>query len=42
MKTYMGIIGKKKSLDCTDVLGELACIVLSKILGTGSAERNWK
>jgi hypothetical protein len=33
---------KKYSLDCTDVLGRLACIVQSKILGIGSAERNWK
>jgi hypothetical protein len=33
---------KKYSLDCTDVLGKLACLVLSKILGIGSAERNWK
>jgi hypothetical protein len=33
---------QKYSLDCTDVLGKLACLVLSKILGIGSAERNWK
>ena len=33
---------QKYSLDCTDVLGKLACLVLSKILGVGSAERNWK
>jgi hypothetical protein len=26
----------------TTVLGKLACLVLSKILGIGSAERNWK
>jgi hypothetical protein len=24
------------------VLGKLACLVLSKILGIGTAERNWK
>jgi hypothetical protein len=33
---------QKYSLDCTDVLGKLACLVLSKILGIGSAEMNWK
>ncbi len=33
---------QKYSLDCTDVLGKLACLVLSKILGIGSAKRNWK
>jgi hypothetical protein len=33
---------QKYSLDCTDVLGKLACLVLSKILGIGSAERNRK
>ncbi len=33
---------QKYSLDCTDVLGKLACLVPSKILGIGSAERNWK
>jgi hypothetical protein len=26
----------------TKVLGKLACLVLSKILGIGTAERNWK
>jgi hypothetical protein len=26
----------------TKVLGKLACLVLSKILGTGTAKRNWK
>ena len=26
----------------TKVLGRLACLVLSKILGIGSAERHWK
>jgi hypothetical protein len=26
----------------TKVLGKLACLVLSKILGLGTAERNWK
>ena len=30
------------SLGITDVLGKLACLVTSKILGIGSAERNWK
>ncbi len=33
---------QKYSLDCTDVLGKLACLVVSKFLGIGSAERNWK
>ncbi len=33
---------QKYSLDCTDVLGKLVCLVLSMILGIGSAERNWK
>jgi hypothetical protein len=32
----------KYCLDCTDVLDKLACLALSKILGIGSAERNWK
>ena len=26
----------------TEVLGKLACLILSKILGIGSAERHWK
>jgi hypothetical protein len=26
----------------TKVLGKLACLVLSKILGIGTAKRNWK
>ncbi len=26
----------------TKVLGKLACLILSKILGIGTAERNWK
>ena len=30
------------SLDCTKYLGRFACRVLSKIVGIGSAERNWK
>ena len=30
------------SVPVTSVLGRLACFVLSKILGCGSAERNWK
>jgi hypothetical protein len=33
---------QKYTLDCTDVLGKLACFVLSKIHGLGTAERNWK
>jgi hypothetical protein len=32
----------KYSYHQTKVLGKLACIVLSKILGIGTAERNWK
>jgi hypothetical protein len=32
---------KKNSLRYTEVLGRLACIVCSKILGIGSAERCW-
>jgi len=32
----------KCSYQQTKVLGKLACLVLSKILGTGTAERNWK
>ncbi len=31
----------RNSLRYTEVLGQLACRVTSKILGTGSAERNW-
>ena len=30
------------SLTSTEVLGRLACLVTSKILGIGTAERNWK
>ncbi len=30
------------SLLYTEVLGKLACLVRSKILGIGTAERNWK
>jgi hypothetical protein len=33
---------QKYSLNTTQVLGRLACLVLSKILGIGTAERNWK
>ncbi len=33
---------QKYLLPVTKVLGKLACIVLSKILGIGMAERNWK
>jgi len=33
---------QKYSLTCTKVLGQLACLVLSKILGIGTAERNSK
>ena len=32
----------KYSLPTTKVLGKLACLFLSKILGIGTAERNWK
>ncbi len=32
----------KYSLPTTKVLGKLACLVLSKILGIGTVERNWK
>jgi hypothetical protein len=32
----------KYSLTTTKVLSKLACLVLSKILGIGTAERNWK
>ena len=33
---------KTYSLGITEVHGKMACIVTSKILGIGSAERNWK
>ena len=33
---------QKYSLQSTEVLGRLACLVTSKILGIGTAERNWK
>ena len=33
---------QQHSLDCTKYLGKLACKVCSKIVGIGSAERNWK
>lgn len=33
---------QKYSLNTTKVVGKLACFVLSKILGIGMAERNWK
>jgi hypothetical protein len=32
----------KYSLPTTKVLGKLACLVLSKILGIGTVKRNWK
>jgi hypothetical protein len=32
---------KKNSLRYTSILGKLACLVCSKILGIGSAERSW-
>jgi hypothetical protein len=32
----------KYSLQPTKVLGRLACLVLSKILGIGTAKQNWK
>jgi hypothetical protein len=33
---------ERNSLRSTIILGKLACLVLSKILGVGTAERNWK
>mgnify|MGYP006201000185 CR=1 FL=1 len=33
---------QKYSLHCTEVLGKLACLITSKILSIGTAERNWK
>ena len=33
---------KTYSVGITEILGRLACIVTSKILGIGTAERNWK
>jgi hypothetical protein len=33
---------QRYSLQETKVLGKLACLVLSKILGIGTAEQNWK
>ena len=33
---------KTYSVGCTDILGLLACIVTSKVLGVGTAEMNWK
>jgi hypothetical protein len=33
---------QKYTLESTTVLGKLECFVLSKILGIGTAERNWK
>ena len=33
---------KTYSVGCTAILGLLTCIVTSKILGIGTAERNWK
>ena len=33
---------ERNSLHTTRVLGKLACLVLSKILGVGTAKRNWK
>ena len=33
---------KTYSVVPTKVLGKLACIVTSKVLGIGSSERNWK
>ena len=33
---------KKYSVTRTQVLGRVSCLVLSKILGTGTAERHWK
>ena len=33
---------QKYSLHCTEVLGKLACLITSKILGIGTTERIWK
>jgi hypothetical protein len=33
---------QRYSLQGTKVLGKLACLVLSKIMGIGTAEQNWK
>ena len=33
---------QRYSLQGTKVLGKVACLVLSKILGIGNAKRNWK
>jgi hypothetical protein len=33
---------QKYTMPVTKVLGKIACLVLSKILGIGTAERNWK
>jgi hypothetical protein len=33
---------QRYSLQGTKVLGKLACLVLSKILGIGTAKQNWK
>ena len=32
---------QKYSLPCTKVLGFVSCIVTSKVLGIGEAERSW-
>jgi hypothetical protein len=40
LKTYC--LHQKYTLPVTKVLGKLACLVLSKILGIGTTERNWK
>ena len=33
---------KTYSVACSEVLGRMGCVVTSKILGIGTAERNWK
>ena len=33
---------QKYTLTVTYILGQVACLVLSKILGTGTAKHNWK
>ena len=40
--TVAHIWHKTYSVHCTEILGLLGCLVTSKILGIGTAERNWK
>ena len=35
------LLHHKYSLPCTKVLGCVACIVTSKVIGIGAAERSW-